>query len=176
MTQVNVEEHFIGAGSIWLDGVKLGATMGDNVCRIIRNQAAPILNGVGGMLAGTDYRTQRDVMELEFTLTELGATELAIITGDATVTTDNDDTVIGEAPDRRLPTTAYRPWDLRVPGLDGAEIRFEIHKGIPTNNPEFTAADSENPIGPRLTIQSRIDPANIEASAWAIRLVPSSGS
>lgn len=176
MTAVNVEEHFIGAGHIWRGGVKLGATMGDNVCRIIRNQAAPVLNGVGGMLAGTDYRTQRDVMELEFTLTELGATELSDITAGATVTTDGDDTVIGEAASRRVPSSAYLPWDLRVPGLDGAEIRFEIHKGIVTNNPEFTASDSENPIAPRLTVQSRIDPANIEASAWAIRLVAASGS
>ena len=176
MTAVNVEEHYIGAGYIWRSGVKIGATVGDNICRIIKNQAAPVLNGVGGKLAGTDYRVERDIMELEFSITELDATSLADISGGATVTASGDDTIIGEAADRRIPSSAYLPWDLRVPGIDGAEVRFEIHKGIVTSNPEFTASDSENPIAPRLTVQSRIDPANIEASAWAIRLVAATGS
>jgi hypothetical protein len=68
---------------------------------------------------------------------------------------------------RRLPSTAYHKWELRVPGLNGREVRFTITKGIMTENAEYEAAD-DGALAPRLTIQARWDPASITTSPWSI--------
>ena len=68
---------------------------------------------------------------------------------------------------RRIPSTAYHKWELRVPGLNGREIRFTIKKGIMTENAEYEAAD-DGALAPRLTIQARWDPASITTSPWSI--------
>jgi hypothetical protein len=69
---------------------------------------------------------------------------------------------------RRLPSTAYHEWELRVPGLDGREIRFVLRNAIMTDNAEFEAAD-DGELAPRLKLQARWDPANITQSAWEIQ-------
>lgn len=172
MTTVSVEEQFIGAGDVYLDSVLFGRTHEDNVWRLIKDIGAARLNGVGAAVARTDYRRTRDVPELEFTMVELSSTTLPVAVPDATVTTDGADTVVTESALRRLPSTAYGEWKLTVPGLDGAEVSFTIFNGLVTSNVEVTAADSENPLGPRLTVQGRVDDADVEASMWEIRITP----
>ena len=71
---------------------------------------------------------------------------------------------------RRLPSTAYHSWELRVPGLDGREIRFGLRSAIMTENAEFEAAD-DGTIAPRLTLQARWDPASIATSPWYIEKI-----
>lgn len=71
---------------------------------------------------------------------------------------------------RRLPSSAYHKWELRVPGLNGREVRFAILKGIMTENAEYEAAD-DGALAPRLTIQARWDPAAITTSPWNIQKI-----
>jgi len=73
---------------------------------------------------------------------------------------------------RRIPSAAYHKWQLRVPGLDGREVRFTLTKAIMTENAEFTATDDpEAPLAPRLTLQARWDPAAPTTSPWAIERI-----
>jgi hypothetical protein len=174
MTAVAVDEHFIGAGQVYLDDVLVGSTREDNVFRVMQEVAAPTINGVGGMLARTDYHTRLPWAELELTLVELSDELLAVMIPGAIAAAgsgaDAGKTVI-TGPDqaaRRLGTADYHKWLLAVPGIDGALIELEIALGIAQSNAEFTAADSENPLGPRITIQSRIDPDAIETPQWRI--------
>lgn len=71
---------------------------------------------------------------------------------------------------RRLPSSAYHKWELRVPGLNGREVRFAILQGIMTENAEYEAAD-DGALAPRLTIQARWDPADITTSPWNIQKI-----
>lgn len=71
---------------------------------------------------------------------------------------------------RRLPSTAYHDWELRVQGLDGREIRFGLSDAIMTENAEFEAAD-DGTLAPRLTLQARWDPASITTSPWYIEKI-----
>jgi hypothetical protein len=71
---------------------------------------------------------------------------------------------------RRLPSTAYHDWELRVSGLDGREIRFGLSDAIMTENAEFEAAD-DGTLAPRLTLQARWDPASITTSPWYIEKI-----
>jgi hypothetical protein len=72
---------------------------------------------------------------------------------------------------RRLPTSAYRKWELRVPGLNGRVIYFTLKKAIMTENAEFEAAD-DGALAPRLTLQARWDPAASTVSPWSILRTP----
>lgn len=172
MTTVNIDEQFIGAGDVYKDDVLFGRTRDDNAWRLVKNMGAASLNGVGAPVAGSDYRIKRDIPELEFTMTELSDASLPVAIPDATVDTDGGDTVITESANRRLPSTAVSEWRLTVPGLDGAEVSFTIFKGLVTSNVDMTAGDNENPIGPRLTVQGRVDPTDVETSMWEIRITP----
>lgn len=182
MTAVAVDEQFIGAGQVYVDTVLVGSTMGDNVFRVMQEVAAPVINGVGGMLARTDYHTRLPWAELEVTIIELTDANLDIMIPGAVAEAgsglDAGKTVI-TGPDqsgRRVGSSSYHAYELRIPGVDGAEASFRIALGIAQSNAEFTAADSENPLGPRVTIQSRIDPDDIEAKQWSIVRTPSTGS
>jgi len=174
MTAIPVETHFIGAGQIYLDDALYGSTRENNVFRIMQEIAAPRINGVGGRLARTDYHTTLPFAELELTTVELSDTNLAImVPGSTSEAGSGDDAgfTVVSPPDqaaRRLGSADYHKWELVVPGIDGAELRLRIPIGMVISNAEFTAADSENPLGPRLTIQSRIDPDDIEAAQWNV--------
>lgn len=85
--------------------------------------------------------------------------------------TNEGETTITSGVSRRVPTSAYHKWELRVPGLDGREVRFAILVGLMTESPEFEAAD-DGTLAPRLTIQARWDPASPNASPWSIVRVP----
>lgn len=71
---------------------------------------------------------------------------------------------------RRLPSTAYHDWELRVNGLDGREVRFSLSDAIMTENAEFEAAD-DGTLAPRLTLQARWDPAAPTVSPWSIQKI-----
>lgn len=83
----------------------------------------------------------------------------------------NGETIITSGTQRRLPSSAYHDWALAIPGLDGREARFELDNAIMTDNPEFEAAD-DGALAPRLTLQSRWDPANPNVAPWRIKRSP----
>jgi hypothetical protein len=98
--------------------------------------------------------------------------QLAHANGEAVVETDGTGiTIITPPTIRRLPTTAYHDFRLDVPGLDGRLVRFLVRSGIMVDNAEFEAADDDS-MGPRMTIQSRLDPANQAQGSWSITRVP----
>lgn len=74
---------------------------------------------------------------------------------------------ITSGPDRRLPSTSYHAYEIRVPGLDGREVRFGITDAIASESPEFTATDDEN-MKPRITVQGRYDGATPGVAPWYI--------
>lgn len=174
---VPVAELFVGAGDMYLDGVKVSMTRENNVARIMQDITAPSINGAGGILARTHYHNQKPWLELEATLMELSADMLPLLIVGAEVSADGDNTVIGPPTARRVSSDAYHKWELRVPGLDNREVRFAALLGIITGNSEFTAADDGTaPLGPRVTIISCIDPDDTEAAFWTITKVPASYS
>lgn len=74
---------------------------------------------------------------------------------------------ITSGPDRRLPTSAYHNYEIRIPGLDGREVRFGITDAIASESPEFTATDDEN-MKPRITVQGRYSGATPDVAPWYI--------
>lgn len=73
---------------------------------------------------------------------------------------------------RRIPSSAYHDWELRVPGLDGREVRFSLTDALMTEQPEYEASDdAESPLAPRLTLQARWDPAASTVSPWRADII-----
>lgn len=177
MATVSVEEFSIGAGTVWLDDEELGATRENNVFRIVQTLAAPTVNGAGGMLKRTDYHNVLPYAELEVTLLENSEALLAVMVPGASSTTVGDDTVIGPPTSRRLQDADYHKWEIRVPGISNRQLKYTILAGIATGNAEWTNSDDgAAPAGPRVTIQSRIDPSDTTANPWTITKTPASYS
>ncbi len=60
-------ETFIGAGDLYIDGALIGATMEDNVFRVVQEKGAPKINGTPGPVKGFDWITS-ETAELQATL------------------------------------------------------------------------------------------------------------
>lgn len=146
-------------------GIKLAAVAGLTV-------GDPVRVGADGVI---EYRTVTRVgtlgaggtgVDLDFPLQSAHAVAEDFVETDGTGMT-----IITPPASRRLPSSAYHDWRLDVPGLDGRLVRFHLLNGIMTDNAEFEAAD-DDAMGPRLTLQSRIDPANAALGSWRIERVP----
>lgn len=162
-TPVNI---VIGAGDVYVDGDLIGATMANNVFRVVREYFSPDLNGVPGPLEGTDY-IRSETVELEVTIPELSADILALLIPNSDSTPSGGDVTIKSTGVRRVASASYHEWELRVPGLDTIEFRFRVHKGIATGNVQFEAAD-DGVLAPRMTIQGRWEAGDNSASPWEI--------
>lgn len=140
------------------------------------NLGDPIRVGADGAI---EYRTVTRVgtagiggtgIDVDFPL------QAAHADGDTVHTTDGTGVTIITPPIvRRLPSSAYHDWALVVPGLDGRAKRFLIFDGLMSDSAEFEAKD-DDAMGPRLKIQSRIDPANSNRGGWNIVDVPAFAS
>ncbi len=179
MPAIPVDSWYIGAGDIYLDAVKIGATRENNVFRISRELDAGIMNGIGGKLARTDYYIRRPYPVLEFSFAEFSATSFPLIVPGAIAAPDGsvpDDIIISPPAVRRLGADAYHEWELRVPGVDGKDVALVVPLGINVNDAEFTAADTADPTVVRMMIEGRFDPDDDTAPAWTIRLVGAAAS
>lgn len=166
-TPVNI---VIGAGDVYIDGEIVGATMENNVFRVVREYFQPDLNGVPGPLEGTDYISS-ETAELEVTLPELSGDILELIIPNSTSTPSGGDITIASSGVRRVSSASYREVELRVPGLDAIEFRFRLHRAVVTGNVEFEAAD-DGALAPRITFQGRWAAGDADSSPWEIvRLV-----
>lgn len=161
-TPVNI---VVGAGDVYLDGDLIGATMENNVFRVVREYFVPNLNGVPGPLVGTDYITN-ETAEMECTIPELSADILEILLPNSNAADSGGDKIISSTGVRRISTDSYHDVELRVPGLDNLEFRFRLHNAMVTGNVEFTAAD-DGVLAPRMTWQARW-PAGTTDSPWEI--------
>lgn len=162
-TPVNI---VIGAGDVYVDGSIVGATMENNVMRVVRTLFAPDLNGVPGPLEDTDY-IQSETAELEVTIPELSSDILELLIPNSDVATSGGDKIVKSSGTRRISSASYHDWELRVPGIDNVEYRFRVNRAIVTGNVEFTAAD-DGALAPRVTVQGRWAAGDNTSSPWEI--------
>lgn len=155
----------VGAGEVYVNTTDGGATTDNNVFRVEQEWFVPSLNGTKGALVGTDYLIREEGF-LECSLAEISGTTIGFMlptwssSGSTTVTLDSDDT-------RRVPTTAYDDYELRVPGLDGKQFSFFVDDAIQTGNAEFEAQD-DGLLAPRITVRGSWDSADLTASPHRI--------
>lgn len=165
---VAIESIALGAGDIYRDSVLYAKTRENNVLRILYELDAPVLNGVGGKVTGTDYYIRRPYPQLEFTIAEFLGTAMEDVVPAAEVETVGDDITVTPPEVRRLGAEHYHEWELRVPSIPGREAFFTIPFGINLQNPEATAADSADPLSPRLMIEGRFDYEDETAPCWTL--------
>lgn len=159
----------VGAGEFYIDHANVGATTDDNAFRIEREIFTPELNGVKGALVGTDYVTKSEGV-LEASVPEFNANILSALWPGSTVdTTTPGQVIIDEDNSRRLPTSAYRDYELHVERLNGGEFQFEVYNAINVGNVEASLGD-DSLAAPRLEVHSRWDPADLTASPHRIRI------
>src|SRR5579859_4894386 len=77
-TTVDPTQIIIGAGEVFVDGVSVGPTEANNVMTITPEEFTPQFNGIPGPVLGTDY-IKKEMAELEVTLPQIGAANLALI-------------------------------------------------------------------------------------------------
>jgi hypothetical protein len=159
----------IGAGEALMDHANVGATTENNVFRVTREIFTPELNGAKGALLGTDYITD-SMGELEMSVPEFNGTLLLAAWPGAQTTGAGAMEVIDEDETRRIPTAAYHDWELQVERLNGGEFQFEVDDAINTGSLEVELAD-DGLAAPRLTLQSRWDPADLTTSPHRIRIL-----
>ena len=179
MATIPVDSWMIGAGDVYLDAVKIGATRENNVFRLARELDAGVMNGIGGKLARTDYYVRKPYPQLEFSFAEFSATSFPLIVPGATAAPDGsepDDIIISPPTIRRLGSDAYHGWELRVPGVDGKDVGLFIPLGININDAEWASADVADPTVVRMMIEGRFDPDDDTAPCWFIRLVGAAAS
>jgi len=158
----------VGAGEVYRNQDSLGASVDDNAYRIERELFTPDLNGLKGMLLGTDYIIRSEGV-LETSFPEVSTTVLAAGFPGSTVVT-GPPAVIDEDNTRRIPTTDYADWELQVERLGGGEFQFEVDNAINTGNYEGTMTD-DGLFAPRYVLRSRWDPADLTASPHRIRIL-----
>ena len=158
----------VGAGLVYCDHAIFGASVDNNVFRIERELFTPELNGVKGVLLGTDYIKKSNGV-VETTIPEVSAAVLAKgwpgsrSSGTSTVVIDEDDT-------RRVPTSDYHDWKLQVERLNGGAFDFEVDNAINRGNIEGELRD-DGLFAPRYTLTAAWDPADTTVSPHRIRVL-----
>lgn len=152
----------VGAGDVLVDDADVGATADDNVFRIEQTIFEPDnLNGVPGMLVGTQYKTREEAI-LEATMPEVSAETLALLwagSAEAGGTIDWDGT-------RRIPEAAFHDYELQVPGLNNL-FSFLADNALNLGNIEYSGQDA-GMMGPRGEFHSRWAADSLTASPHRI--------
>lgn len=158
----------VGAGEIRVDGGALNAaTADDNVYRIEQEIFEPDnLNGAPGMLKGTQYKIRENAV-LETTLPEVNATVLGLLWPGSASDVSGDVTTIDWDGTRRIPTSAFHDYELRVPGLDGKVFGFLADDALNQGGIEFAGQDA-GMMSPRGEFHSKWDAAALSASPYRI--------
>lgn len=158
-----------GAGEVYRNQQSFGASRDANVFRIERELITPEINGLKGMLQGTDY-IRRSEGILETTILEVSAASLPSTWPGSSTTPNGTVTTIDEDGTRRLPTSAYADWELQLERLGGGEFQFEVDNAIHVGNFESEFAD-DGFFGTRLELHSRWDAADLDSSPHRIRVM-----
>lgn len=153
----------IGAGDILIDDASVGATADDNVYRIEQEIFEPDnLNGVPGMLIGTQYKVREEAI-LEASMPEVAIATIALLLpgwAEAPAGT------LGWDGNRRLDTAMLHDYELDVDGLT-SRFAFIAENAINLGNAEFTGADA-GMMAPRGEFHSRWDAATLNVSPHRI--------
>lgn len=165
----------MGAGDVLIDHAHRGATAGDNVYRIEQSYAVPDdINGVKGELLGTRYKTREGAV-LEVTLPEIAEDVLSLLWPGSTASTVGGDRVIRSDNTRRIPTSDFHDYELRIPRLNGGHFGFHAENAIVDGNSEFSASDGGNGMRPRVSVHSTWDAVALTQSPHFI-VIAASGS
>ena len=150
-----------------VDAADVGATTGDNTFRIDETIFEPELNGVPGRLVGTQYKTLEEAVMMA-SLPEVGADQIPLL-WPASVS----DGGIGDVETfswdgtRRIPTSAFHDYELRIPGLDGRQFSFFADNALNQAALEFAGQDT-GLMAPRGEFHSKWDAASLAASPHRI--------
>ena len=158
-----------GAGEVYRNQQSFGASRDANVFRIERELVTPEINGVKGMLQGTDY-IRRSEGILETTVLEVSSSSLPSMWPGSQTATNGTVTTIDEDGTRRIPTSAYADWELQLERLGGGEFQFEVDNALHVGNFESEFAD-DGFFGTRLELHSRWDPVDTDTSPHRIRVM-----
>ena len=157
----------VGAGDILVDTADVGVTADDNVYRIEQEIFEPDnLNGVPGMLKGTQYKTSEEAI-LEASMPEVSATQMAFLWPASASATVGADTTLDWDGTRRIPTASFHDYELRVPGLDGAQFSFFADDAVNQGSIEFSGQDA-GMMAPRGEFHSKWDASDLTASPHRI--------
>lgn len=163
----------VGAGIVNRAAAVFGASVDNNVFRIDREIFTPKLNGLKGVLLGTDYITKSEGV-IETTIPEVSADVLEAGLPGSQSNTVGAVTTIDEDDTRRIPVTDYADWELEVERLDGGSFKFQVDNAI--NRGTFTGELRDDGLfAPRYELHAAWDPAALTASPHRI-LITTVGS
>lgn len=153
----------IGAGNVLIDAVDVGATTGDNTYTIQQIIFEPELNGVPGMLVGTQYKTREEAI-LACSLPEVSPEILALLwPGSNAVggTIDTDGS-------RRIATDQFHDYELDVAGLTST-FGFLADNALNQGSIEFNGQDA-GMMAPRGEFHSKWAADSMDASPHRITI------
>jgi hypothetical protein len=158
----------IGAGDVLADDADFGVTADDNTYRIEQEIFTPDnLNGVPGSLVDTHYKTKEEAV-LEVTVPEVSTTALELQwPGSQSATVGTDTTIDSDGTDRRIPSTDYHDYELRVPGLNGKQFSFFADAALNRGTIELNGQNA-GMMAPRLELHSNWNAADLTASPHRI--------
>ena len=144
----------VGAGDVRVDNVDVGATADDNEFTVNQEIFEPDnLNGQPGMLVGTQYKRREEAV-LACTMPEISAAVLALLWTGSESTVDGEETTVDWDATRRLPSSAFKDYALRIPGLDDRLFQFLADNAINQGNITYAGAD-DNIMLPRGEFHSK---------------------
>lgn len=165
----------IGAGDVLADDTAKGVTADDNTYRVEQEIFTPDnLNGVPGVLVDTHYKTREEAV-LEVSWPEVAADTASLMwPGSQSATVGEDTTIDSDGTDRRIPSSDYHDYELRVPGLNGKSFSFFADSALNQAPIEFNGQDA-GMMSPRLELHSAWSAADLTASPHRIVItVPAS--
>ena len=161
----------VGAGIVLVDHAVLGASIDANTFRVERDYFTPDVNGTKGPLIGTDYINRSEAV-LEASIPEISQdvfTKLLPASASA-----SSASLVTEDDTRRVPSTDYHDWELRVERLNGGHFGFHVDNGLNLGNLEASLAD-DAVAAPRAEVHSRWDAADLTVAPHRI-VITTSGS
>jgi hypothetical protein len=158
----------VGAGDVKVDSQDVGATVDDNTFRVEEEIFEPDnLNGVPGMLVGTQYKTREEAI-LEASFPEISADQIPLIwPGSESDGGAGDVETFSWDGTRRLPSAAFHDYELEIPGLDGRVFSFFSDNALNQANAEFAGQDA-GLMAPRGEFHSKWDAADLTSSPHRI--------
>jgi hypothetical protein len=157
----------IGAGDVYVDDAVLGASQDDNTYTIQQEFYVPDLNGVLGELVDTRYKTKETAV-LKTKIPEISAAILAKMWPGSSSSTVGEVTTIDAGDTRRIPSTDYHDWELRVPGLNKT-FGFLADNALNVGAIELAGKNAGN-MAPQLELHSAWDPADLTTSPHRITI------
>ena len=159
-----------GAGDIKIDSSDVGVTRGDNTFTVTENMFEPDnLNGVPGMLVGTQYIINQEAV-LAAGMPEVSAAIIAKLLKGSDSATVGGTTTIDWDGTRRVPTANFHDYELVVDGLANT-FHFLADNALNQATAEWNAQNAEM-MTPRGEFHSKWDAAALTSSPHRILIAP----